>query len=437
MAIGASAALLAGCSNGNGSEDGDDPAATGDGATQNGDQAGDGDTVTLTWWHNGNNDPLLSLWQGVADTYTAENPNVVFEIEPIQNEDLRTRLQIALQSGNPPDILPQWGGGEQSTQVAADFLMPLDEHIPEAIDSLGGAVAGWQTEGVTYGLPYRLGVGGFWYRTDIFAEAGIDTPPETIDDLLTAAEAIAAAGHEPIALGAQDEWPAGWWWYYTATRACSPEVLERAGAEFDFTDDCFVEAGNALQQIIDADPFNRGFLATPAQTGATSSAALVANGLAAMELMGDWHPAVMADLAEDPDELAANLGWFPFPAIPGGQGDPAAAMGGGDGFSCAADAPVECADFLAWLVNEDNQRAYAATGAGLPTLPAAADEVEDPAMQLVLPALQNAPYVQLYLDVVLGPNIGPELNSAVYDQFAGNGTAQDVVDRLERAAEAQ
>ena len=85
-------------------------------------------------------------------------------------------------------------------------------------------------------------------------------------------------------------------------------------------------------------PFKPGFLGTPAQQGAGSSAGLVANGKAAMELQGDWDPGVMAALSTN-KILNAELGWFPFPAVTGGAGDPTTLLGGGDGFSCTTRAP--------------------------------------------------------------------------------------------------
>ena len=63
-------------------------------------------------------------------------------------------------------------------------------------------------------------------------------------------------------------------------------------------------------------PFQDGFLGTPAQVGAGSSAGMVANGKAAMELQGDWDPGTMTPLTSD-KTLNSKLGWFPFPAIAG------------------------------------------------------------------------------------------------------------------------
>ena len=425
VALGVSVAMLLAACGGGSDEPGDSTAApTGDGT----------EPVTLTWWHNGNNDPLLSYWQGVADAFTAENPNVTIEIEAIQNEDLRTRLQVGLQSNDPPDVLPQWGGGEMADQVAADKLMNLTDLIPDAIEAVGGSIGGWQTEGQTYGIPYTLGVGGFWYNKAMFADAGIAEVPATWDDFFAAIDALKGIGVAPIAVGASDKWPAGWWYYYTATRACSADTLEAAGLAFDFSDPCFLQAGELLQEVIDAEPFNEGFLATPAQQGATSAAGLVANGQAAMELMGHWDPAVMRGLTADEQGLGDDLGWFPFPTVPDGQGDPASAMGGGDGFSCAKQAPAVCADFLAFIVNEDNQRAFGATGAGLPTRIGTQDSVEDANMQQLLTTRDEAPFVQLYLDVAYGPNVGGALNDVVTLMFAGSATPQDIVDAITAAA---
>ncbi len=420
VVLGATVALLAACG--------------GAGDAGSGDSAEAGGDVTLTWWHNGNNDPLLSYWQGVADDFEAENEGVTIEVEAIQNEDLRTRLQVALQSNDPPDVLPQWGGGELADQVEAGALMDLTDKIPDAIESLGGSAGGWQSEGKTYGVPYSLGVGGFWYNKALFEQAGISEPPATMDEWFDAVEKLKAADVAPVAVGASDKWPAAWYYYYAATRFCSPETLETAQLELDFSDPCFVDAGDLVQQIVEAEPFNEGFLATPAQTGATSSAGLVGNGLAAMELMGHWDPSVMADLTPDKAGLGDDLGWFPFPEVEGGDGN-ASAMGGGDGFSCAADAPDVCADFLAFIVNEDNQRGFGATGAGLPTLPAATDSVEDANMKTLLEARDQAEYVQLYLDVTYGPNIGGALNDEVALLFAGQSDPDGVVQALTTAAE--
>ena len=103
-------------------------------------------------------------------------------------------------------------------------------------------------------------------------------------------------------------------------RYCSKTVLQKSALTYNFTDACWVKAGEAVEQLLGAEPFQRGFLGTPAQQGAGSSAGLIGNGKAAMELQGHWNPGVMNGLSPNQKGIGKNLGWFPFPAVPGAQG---------------------------------------------------------------------------------------------------------------------
>ena len=68
--------------------------------------------VTLVWWHNANQGAGLALWNQVAKEFHAAHPNVTVKPVPFQNEVLQnTRIPIALQSNNPPDVFQNWGGG--------------------------------------------------------------------------------------------------------------------------------------------------------------------------------------------------------------------------------------------------------------------------------------------------------------------------------------
>jgi raffinose/stachyose/melibiose transport system substrate-binding protein len=399
--------------------------------------------VTLTWWHNGvagdsGENTLGDYWQTVADNFTADHPNVTIEIEQIQNEDLqRTRIPTALQSGDAPDIFQQWGGGELAAQAEAGYLMDLSDTLADTISTLGGAVGPWQADGATYGIPFQFAVEGIWYRKSLFEQAGITAEPTTFEELNTAVQQLKDAGITPIAVGAADKWPSAHWWYNFALQACSQDTIKNMGS-FDFTDPCFVQAGDDLQAFLDTEPFQPDFTSTVAQTGATSSAGMVANGTAAMELMGQWNFFVYQGFTDGSDEaiqaLLDDLDWFPVPAVGGGQGDPTAALGGGDGFSCYVDAPAECAEFLAYIASDEVQRGFAEIVGGLPTNPNAADGIANPINQEIAQAASQAAYVQLWLDTDLGPNVGGALNDGIATIFGGTGTSQNPVDAMIAAA---
>ncbi|MEL4320016.1 extracellular solute-binding protein [Leifsonia sp. YIM 134122] len=413
-AVGLAVAALSGCS-----------ASTGD--------SGDG-KVTLTWWHNGNQDPLKGLWEDVAAEFEEANPNVTVEVTGYQNEDLqKTLIPNALRSNDPPDLFQAWGGGELKDQVAAGYVKDISDDVKDELDAIGPTVSGWQIDGATYALPFSYGIEGFWYNKDLFAQAGITAPPTTLDELNDDVAKLKDAGIAPISVGAGDKWPAAHWWYNFALKDCSPETLTKAQSTHDFSDSCFTTAGEDLETFLKTEPFNEGFLATPAQQGAGSSAGLLASGKVAMELMGHWEPGVIGGLTDD-KKVPEFLGWFNFPGIDGAAGDPTAALGGGDGFACSQQAPPECVDLLKYIMSADVQKRFGESGAGIPTVADAASSVADPNLQMVLEGKQNASYVQLWLDTAYGATVGGAMNDGIVNLFAGKGSAEDIVKGMQDAA---
>jgi raffinose/stachyose/melibiose transport system substrate-binding protein len=385
--------------------------------------------VTLTWWHNGSSEPLKSLWQQVADDYHAAHPNVSFKVEPIQNEQFQTKVPLALQSDDPPDIYQQWGGGNLASQITSGKVVDITDQTKGL---LGPVAEGWQVDGKQYGLPYVRHAVGFWYRKDLFTQAGV-TVPTTMDELTAAATKLRAAKIVPIAVGGKDRWPFAFYWNYFAVRECGKDALANAVKAVKLDDPCYLKAGDDVKAFLGTNPFQDGFLGTPAQQGAGSSAGMIANGQAAMELQGDWQPATMAPLAADKD-FASKIGWFPFPAVTGGKGDPSAMVGGGDGFSCTTKAPPACVDFLKYLTSVDVQRKLAAAGVGLPVNPDANSAIADLGTKTAVENVQKAPYTQTYFDIAFPTAVGQAMDDAIGNFFAGKGDSKAIVDAVANAA---
>jgi raffinose/stachyose/melibiose transport system substrate-binding protein len=390
--------------------------------------------VNLTWWHNATADPGKAQWQAAADAYHAAHPNVTFTVDPIQNEDFTTKVPLALQTDNPPSIYQQWGGGGEATQVQSGKLMDMTAQVASWIGELGSAAKGWQVDGKQYGVPYDVHVVGFWYRTDLFTKAGITSPPATLDDLNADVVKLKAAGIAPIAIGSKDKWPDAFWWEYFALRECPIATVTKEISAQNLNDPCFIKAGDDMQAFLATKPFQTGFLGTPAQQGAGSSAGLVANGQAAMELQGDWEAAVMPSLATDKN-FAANLSWFPFPTVSGGNGTPGVALGGGDGFSCTSKATAACPDFLKYISSDAVQaQLVKASAATLPANPSANSAMTDPTLKKVLAYLQQVPFNQTYFDQALPTATGQALDDAVANFFAGQGSPDDIAKSVAAAA---
>jgi len=396
-------------------------------------ESADGST-TLTLWHNSTTGDGKQYWEDTAAAFEEANPGVSIEIQSIQNEEMDGKLQTALNSGDAPDIFMARGGGKLADIVTAGQAMDLTDSISDAAKSaLGNSLSAFEIDGKNYGMPVAVLPSGIFYSQDLFTAAGITEAPTTIAELEAADEQLRASGVSPIAVGAKDAWPAAHWYYNFALRACSQDVLDEAAESRSFDDDCWVTAGENLQSFLETEPFNDGFLTTAAQQGAGSSAGLLANKQAAMELMGAWNPGVIASLTPDEQPLP-DLGWFPFPEVEGGDGEPGAIMGGVDGYSCWVNAPAVCTDFLNFLVEKENQERYADAFQTLPASSEATDAVTTPALQSVLQAYTDAPYNVVWLDTLYGQNVGNALNVAVVDLFAGKGSPQGIVDAVNAAA---
>ncbi|RPI94041.1 MAG: extracellular solute-binding protein [Chloroflexi bacterium] len=397
-----------------------------------------GDKVTVTWWHITTKDPGLTDWQKMADDYMAANPNVTIEITVLENEAFKTKLTTVMQSGDPPDIFQSWGGGTFNQQVEAGLLKDItaDLNADSAWKNsfAPGALGVYSYEGKNYGVPWDMGMVGFWYNKALFAEAGIDAPPATWAEFLEDIQALKDAGITPISIGEGDKWPGMHFWNYLATRTCGKEGFEAAMARTgSFTDPCFIEAGEKLQELLALEPFQDGFL------GATHDEmqATFGNKKAAMELSGQWAPSTSKANSADEAGLGEDLGLFGFPGVEGGAGDAGDVVGGGNGFAIGKNAEPEAIDFVKYLTNVENQTIIAANGSGIPVVKGAEKGLTDPNMLQVQQTFAAAQYFQLYYDQFLPPATGSVLNDAVQGLFAGTSAPEDVAQAVEDSVAAE
>ncbi len=401
-----------------------------------GEAASNGGPVTIDWWHIQNNDPMKTIWQEAADQYMADHPNVDIKITVLENEAFKTKLTTTMQAGKVPDIFQSWGGGTLVEQAQAGLVQDISDKTSDWTGDLNEAAVGlYQVDGKQYGVPYNLGMVGFWYNTALFKKAGIDEPPATWDDFLAAVEKLKAAGVTPIALGEKDKWPGMFWWANLSLRIAGADAMQQAGEDGSFESEGFIEAGEELQRLIEMEPFQDGFMAAP-WDGSGGEAATMGNGRAAMDLMGQWAPSTFGANAKDSDEVLADLGWFPFPTVDGGAGQASEQFGGGDGFAIGKDAPPEAVDFVKFLVTSDVANKAGASGGILPVLKGSEASVTDPNMKSVLDARAEADFVQLYLDQAYAPAVGQAVNDAVQELFAGKASPQDVAGKIADAAKA-
>lgn len=391
-------------------------------------------STKIVWWHISTAPDQRANWQDLANKYVTDHPNVSIEITVLENEAFKSKLATAMQSGAPPDLFQSWGGGVLKQYADAGLVQDLTSALAEGGwgDSFQPAPLGLYKVGdKNYGVPWEAGMVGFWYNKSLFTKAGIAAPPTTWAELLDDVSKLKTAGFTPIALGGKDEWPGAFWWEYLATRVGGSDAFTKAyDRTGSFSDKAFVDAGNLLKQLVDLDPFQTGFL------GATypDQQVLMANGQAAMELMGQWAPGADRAVATDVNAYNENLGFFPFPSVDGGAGEPTDVLGGADGFAIGKNAPAETIDFVRYLTSVETQSAMAASNtAVLPVVKGAEKSLSDPLMQEVAQRVGAAKYYQLYYDQYMSPAVGQVVNDQTTAIFAKSSDPESVAKAIDES----
>jgi raffinose/stachyose/melibiose transport system substrate-binding protein len=269
-----------------------------------------GAPVTVDWWHITTGDPGKSDFQAIADAYTAAHPNVKINITVLENEAFKTKLATSIQAGDIPDLFQSWGGGIMAAQADAGALKDITADIASWKDTINpGALSIYQYNGKQYGVPWDMGMIGFWYNKDAFSKAGIAAPPTTWADFLADLPKLKTAGYSPLAIAGQDKWPSMHLWTYLVLRIGGGDNLSQMIQSKNWNTDACTKAGEQVVALNALDPYQPGYKSAVYNDEAAS----VGNGKAAMELMGQWAPSVQKDQSANKQGLGDKLGWFPFP----------------------------------------------------------------------------------------------------------------------------
>ncbi|MFN2297829.1 MAG: extracellular solute-binding protein [Anaerolineales bacterium] len=393
--------------------------------------------VVITWWHTTTQKEWKAVWRQLADEFMALHPNVTIEIRALEIEAFKAKLAAAMRADDPPDIFQSWGGVVLNEYAEAGLLRDI---TPE-LDADGGAwrntfgigaLGVYAYKGANYGAPWDMGMIGWWYNKALLLQAGIEIFPATWSEFTGAVTKLKNAGITPIAVGLGDKWPGMFYYMYLVARIGGRAAFEgamlRSGS---FADEPFVRAGEMVRDLVNRKPFQDGFL------GATygDEATIMGDGLAAMELMGQWAPSVNASFSADGEGIGDDLDWAPFPAVAGGAGDPNDAAGGGNGFAIGRDAPDAAVDFVKYLTRPESQMLCAADGWCLPVVAGGETAMTDPLMIKVQRQLALAKYLQLYYDHALPPALGGAVNSSVQALFAGTMTPEECAQAIEDSAQ--
>lgn len=390
--------------------------------------------TTVKWLHIEVDPAQVKIWEEIARAYEAAHPGVKIEMQFLENEAYKAKLPTILQSKDRPHIIYSWAGGVLKAQVEASVLEDITDQVKGYSDTIApAALAAFTQNGRVYGLPVALSQVGFLYNKQLMAKASVDPGKiKTWDDLLSAVKALKAAGVTPIVVGGADKWPLHFYWTHLAVRIGGKTAFDAAlrGENGGFEGETFQKAGVLFKQLVDLQPFQNGFLGlkNPQAVG------YFGDGKGAMMLAISSVYQQQRVLAADKVGLGDDkIGWFDFPVVPGGKGEPTDTLGGITGWLVTKGAPKEAADFLKFFISKDVQTRLAAGNFLVPVVKGGEAGLKSAFMRQIADNLAKSNYHQNFYDQSLGPSVGRVVNDVTAEIAGGSMTPQQAATAIQAA----
>lgn len=386
---------------------------------------------------------VWSSWLGVQAElireYTAafeEEHGVDVELVEMSSPDIKQKIQAGAVSGDLPDVFQHWGGPSYQSIVDGGTMLALDDYIAADPEWESQFIDSWAENftynGSVYGVPIEAPVVQLFYNTELLANAGVATPPQTFDELLDAVEKLKASGVIPITVNGVDGWPMQQWFSYLAMRNGGVNIINDAYAgNVEWTDPAFVQAGEQLRQLIDAGAFQEGFLGEAYD----QDIANFTSQQAGMILMGTW---ILGNLSAEENAAAlANTSFTAFPTT-GGEGA-LTELQGGPNASWHIGGNTENAD-LAWEyisgITSNDEASRVATEALniVPNVIEIDPASVPPVFNDLSTSLAEATGFTFFMNGILDPDFNTEVVNALNALVAGQITPQQMMEQIQAAA---
>ncbi|WP_026960095.1 ABC transporter substrate-binding protein [Aliagarivorans taiwanensis] len=317
----------------------------------------------------------VSSWKGagaevanfplIIERFEEKYPDIKVKLNYMARNDMVTSIPARMQAGNPPDVVMvdaefilHWGGNGQ--------LMPLNDQAyvsrvqPHLKRFLGLG------DDIYYSMLQVSGM-GVYVNDDLFRQAGVESYPNTIDELVGVCKAFNDKGIQPLLMAANN---GGWtpYVYFLAMALADSDtpnptrIDDFVSGEKKFADDqAMKNAFEGFRAMINADCFD------PMVSAGTDpwSVALTTfqSGRVAMLPQGMWNITPFSN-----DQLPENFSLHPFPVINGSK--PVVMDYNGPGWAIPKDSgQVEAAKkWIDFWMTDENLKEYLTADTSITTL---------------------------------------------------------------------
>lgn len=371
--------------------------------------------------------------EAMIEAYKEQNPDVEFNTQFVESNNLHTQLQTQLSSGTAPDFFRVAPGSGAPTAVGqvvpqgyiADLSdQPWADDIPEQIQPL------CQVDGNTYILPATRAIIGTYYNENVFNELDLEAPT-TWEEFLALCDTIRQGGRIPYALGIGEAAVTQFLSYSLVASTVYGNDNPNFDEDLQAGRTTFAESEGwreALEKMLELN--ERGYYNdNPNGTSYEQSLQMVATGEAAMLNLVSASLPLLQEYAGD-----TGFGAFATPGVddPANVWLPASPI---NTYGVNADGEnLEGAkDFISFMGEQENVNRFAEIAASLPGLATVEGADIPPILESMVSYLEegkNVPFMNH-----LWPNAGVQqvFMPFVQELFAGEATIEDGLQRLDRA----
>ena len=390
--------------------------------------------TTLEYWTTAN-EQTGPYYEALVERFNESQDEVEVVLRTYANEAYKTALQVGLASDNPPDVFFNWAGDDTNRFVREGQLLALSEAAQQDgwADTLSeGAVEAFSLDGTIYGAPISQESKFIFYNTRIFEENSI-TPPATFSELLDICRTLSESGVTPMSFGNSERWQGVHYLSIFNQKLVGEEQIGEdytleTPAEDLFTNPGYTEAFQTLLNMQDAGCFT----AAPNATSPEIAWAEFYTEQVAMTYGGTWTIAIYNE-----NGFEGQYDFFRMPPIEGAPGNQNYVLAGPIGVEVSArtENPEAAQQFVAFVVNSDNQRAFYEDAGRIPV--DASVVSEESASQTLYAAVQDLSTAEgtvLWLDTVLEASVAEAYLDVIQEVLNGSRTPEEAADVVRQAA---
>ena len=407
-----------------------------DGGGDGGSGSTSGGEKEITYWNIGVESPDKDVITKAVEKFNSETESgYTVTSVPTQNDTYKEKLVVAMSSGECPDMYSCWSGGPMYEYIDSGFGQPIDDlfNASDIKDKLMESAVGQASyNDHIYAVPYQnVSMSGIFYNKEMFEKFKLKEP-ETLADLEAICDTLKKNDITPFALANSSKWTGSMYYMNLAARYGGLEPFQKAVAgEGKFTDECFIKAGEKIQEWVEAGYFPDGVNSLSEDDGQAKQ--LMYQETAGMLLCGSWYTGTFAT---DSAEFYEKIGWFPFPAIEESDADSSIMIGTvGDQFivfNCEGEklkAAFECAE--AHLSDEVID--FEVENGKIPPVIGIEDKLTDSVTKEVVEAANNASEIQLWYDQNLPPEVATAHLDGLQEVFGLTKTPQEAQEAMQKA----